>query len=118
MRGKNIGRKWLAIVWLCGFLIGVILGREGMPEMVFAEEQRLEVQERLPFVIYNDKGRKVCVKEGTKLPLSEELRIEIPLWNWEVGREALVEVQVTDDDGNSLFNHVRIKRILLHNDEK
>lgn len=118
MRRKNRSRKYPAFIVLCAFCAGICLGRLWAPEQVFAKEEWSGSRERLPVVFYNDKGQKVCVREDATLPLSEQFKLEIPLSDKKEGWEALVEIRLSDSEGNEFSNQVRIRRILLHNEEK
>lgn len=127
MKKYFYGKGVLLFFWVCGFLTGV--GGMGNPAKtekyrVYAAEtseeaessetaetsEMAEKSSRLEVVFFDDKGRKVCVRQDGILQLAEKFCLEIPLQNWEEGQEGLVEIKIFYGDGREEESAVRIKR--------
>lgn len=115
MKKYFYGKGVLLLFWVCGFLTGV--GGMGNPAKaekyrVYAVEtsEMAEKSSRLEVVFFDDKGRKVCVRQDGILQLAEKFCLEIPLQNWEEGQEGLVEIKIFYGDGREEESAVRIKR--------
>ncbi len=115
------GRKFVVLLLLLAFLAGVfaewawnITGYE----VKGAEQLQDSEKNILPVVFYDDKGRKVCVREDAVLQLSDLFQIEIPLEDWTIGQVGVVEIKVSFEDGTEKRNSVRIGRKALHKGEK
>lgn len=114
------GRKIIVLLLLFAFFAGVfaewawkITGYEVKGAEVAVTETCI-----LPVIYYDDKGRKVCVREDAVLQLRDLFQMEIPLENWSAGQVGLVEIKVSFEDGTIQRNSVRIGRKSLHKEEK
>lgn len=115
------GRKMIVLLLLFAFFAGVFA--EWAWKITGYEVKGAEVSQDaevsiLPVVFYDDKGRKVCVREDAVLQLRDLFQMEIPLEDWSAGQVGLVEIKVSFGDGTEQRNSVRIGRKSLHKEQK
>ena len=115
------GRKMIVLLFLFAFFAGAYAERvwKVTGYEVKGAELLTEIEtDILPVIFYDDKGRKVCVREDAVLQLTDIFQLEIPLEDWPVGQVGSVEIKVSFEDGTEQRNRVRIGRKALHKEEK
>lgn len=112
------GKRGTVLVWILGLVLGLILGIFAMLDTEYAQAKEGEKTEILPVVFYDEQERKVCVRQDAVLPLSEFLRMDIPLDYWPEGQRLFIKISLFTEEDREWMNTIHVERSVLHKTEK